>query len=185
MPPICGTGDLMTECIRYGIYIGTGSVWRRDTCLFVCTSLTVDGPQRARLPISPTANLPSCLWSRTIFPSHPGSHLMNFYHDASSALLQFVNQWSYFTFPRSHAFRYGSQNKNSAFLRIELMTSALLVGVRGYLLDQGLVDIFHSDFLCSTYLFGPGDGLCTYYARLEHRAWWKPHLYLSPSPCHA
>ena len=40
-----------------------------------------------------TSSLPSCLWSLRIFPSLPGSRLTIFYRDASSALLQLVNQW--------------------------------------------------------------------------------------------
>ena len=40
-----------------------------------------------------TSSLPSCLWSQRIFPSLPGSSLRIFYRDASSALLQLVNQW--------------------------------------------------------------------------------------------
>ena len=84
--------------------------------LFVCISLTADGPQRARLSIPPTtAKLPSCLWLRRLFPSLPGSRLSNFYGDASSVLLQLVNQWLNFTYSRSHALRYGSQNINSGF----------------------------------------------------------------------
>ena len=98
-------------------------------CLFVSISLTADGSQRARLLISPTATLssPSCLWSRRIFPSHdislylPGSRLMFFYRQPIRckfrALLTLVNQseWLNFTYSRSHAFRYGSQNKSSGF----------------------------------------------------------------------
>ncbi|CAN0258176.1 unnamed protein product, partial [Ascophyllum nodosum] len=41
--------------------------------LLYCISLTADGPQRARLSIPPTVTLPSCLWSRRIFPSLPCS----------------------------------------------------------------------------------------------------------------
>ena len=45
-----------------------------------------------------TSSLPSCLWSQRIFPSLPGSRLtIFFYRDASSALLQLVNQWLNFT----------------------------------------------------------------------------------------
>ena len=51
--------------------------------------------------------LPSCLWSLRIFPSLPGSRLTIFKRDASSAILQLVNQWLYFTSSRSHAFHYG------------------------------------------------------------------------------
>ena len=35
-----------------------------------------------------------------------------FYRDASSALLQLVNQWLNFTYSRSHAFRYERKNTN-------------------------------------------------------------------------
>ena len=70
-------------------------------------------------------------------PPLPVSHLIIFHRDASSALLQLVNQIFYFTYLCSHAFRYGRQNKNPALTRSELTTSsALLAGVRGYLLDH-------------------------------------------------
>ena len=39
-----------------------------------------------------TSSLPSCLWSLRIFPSLPGSRLTIFDRDASSSLLQLVNQ---------------------------------------------------------------------------------------------
>ena len=49
--------------------------------------------------------LPSCLWSLRIFSSLPGSRLtFFFYRDASSAILQLVNQWLNFTYSRSHDF---------------------------------------------------------------------------------
>ena len=49
-----------------------------------------------------------------------------FYRDASSALLQLVNQWLNFTYLRSHAFRYERKNTKILLLvRIELTTSAL------------------------------------------------------------
>ena len=80
---------------------------------FVCISLMAD--QRARLPIPHSATLTSCLWSRTIFPSLPVSRLMFLYRDASSALLELINQWLNFTYSRSHAFRYKSQNTISGF----------------------------------------------------------------------
>ena len=72
-----------------------------------------------------TSSLPSCLWSQRIFPSLPGSRLTIFYRDASSALLQLVNQWLNFTYSRSHAFRYERKNTNPTLVRIELTTSAL------------------------------------------------------------
>ena len=53
-----------------------------------------------------TSSSPSCLWSLRIFSSLPSSRLTFFYRDASSALLQLVNQWLNFTYSRSHAFRY-------------------------------------------------------------------------------
>ena len=71
------------------------------------------------------SSLPSCLWSLRIFPSHPGSRLTIFYRDASSALLQLVNQWLNFTSSRSHAFRCERKNTNPTLVRIELTTSAL------------------------------------------------------------
>ena len=37
-----------------------------------------------------------------------------FYRDASSALLQLVNQWLNFTYSRTHAFRYERKNTNPA-----------------------------------------------------------------------
>ena len=72
-----------------------------------------------------TLSLPSCLWSQRIFPSLPGSRLTIFYRDASSALLQLVNQWLNFTYSRSHAFRYERKNTNPTLVRIELTTSVL------------------------------------------------------------
>ena len=72
-----------------------------------------------------TSSLPSCLWSQRIFPSLPDSRLTFFYHDASSALLQLVNQWLNLTYSRSHAFRYERKNTNPTIVRIELTTSAL------------------------------------------------------------
>ena len=44
-----------------------------------------------------------------------------FYRDASSALLQLVNQWLNFTYSRSHAFRYKRKNTNPTLVRIELL----------------------------------------------------------------
>ena len=59
-----------------------------------------------------TSSLLSCLWSQRIFPSLPGSRLTIFYRDASSALLQLVNQWLNFTYSRSHPSRYERKNTN-------------------------------------------------------------------------
>ena len=62
-------------------------------------------------------------------PISPRFMPYNFYRDASSALLQLVNQWLNFTYSRSHAFRYERKNTNPTSVRIELTTSALLAGV--------------------------------------------------------
>ena len=72
-----------------------------------------------------TSSLPSCLRSLTIFPSLPGSRLTTFYRDASSVILQVVNQWLNFTYSCSHAFRYERKNTNPILVRIELTTSVL------------------------------------------------------------
>ena len=72
-----------------------------------------------------TSSLPSCLWLLRIFPFVPCSRLTIFYRDASSAILQLVNQWLNFTYSRPHAFRYGSKNTNPTLVKIELTTSAL------------------------------------------------------------
>ena len=58
-------------------------------------------------------------------PISPRFTPYNFYRDASSALLQLVNQWLNFTNSRSHAFRYERKNTNPTLGRIELTTSAL------------------------------------------------------------
>ena len=52
-------------------------------------------------------------------------HFPFFYRDASSALLQLVNQWLDFTYSRCHAFRYERKNTNPTLVRIELTTSVL------------------------------------------------------------
>ena len=100
-------------------------------------SLVADGPQRARLSIPPTATMPSCLWSLRIFPSLPCSRLVIFYRDASAALFtpRQPIQWLDFTYSRSHAFRYGSQNKNHDFHKDRTQTSAL-VGTRATIKSQ-------------------------------------------------
>ena len=81
------------------------------------------------------APLPSCLWSLLIriFPSLPGSRLTIFYRNASSALLQLVNQWLNFTYSRPNGFRYGRQNKNPDKNRIHDFHSSRCAG---HLLDH-------------------------------------------------
>ena len=114
------------------IYVMTIQHDRGYFLIFASISLTADGPQRARLPISPTATLLSCPWSLRIFPSLLGSRLTIFYRDARSALLQLVNQWLNFTYSRSHAFRYGIELTTSALIIIIIII--IIAGVRGYLL---------------------------------------------------
>ena len=78
-------------------------------------SLIADGPHS----IVPVATINKDL------SISPGSRLTIFYRDASSALLQLVNQCLNFTYSRSHAFRYERKNTNPTLVRIELTTSAL------------------------------------------------------------
>ena len=82
---------------------------------FFFISLIVDGPHHYH---------PAC--------GHKGSSHLSpvpalhfFYRDASSALLQLVNQWLNFTYSRSHAFRYERKNTIPTLVRIELTTSVL------------------------------------------------------------
>ena len=83
--------------------------------LFSLISLIADGPHHYH---------PACghKGSSHLSPVHA---LQFFYRDASSALLQLVNQWLNFTYSRSHAFRYERKNTNPILVRIELTTSAL------------------------------------------------------------
>ena len=83
--------------------------------LFSFISLIADGPHHYH---------PACghKGSSHLSPVHA---LQFFYRDASSALLQLVNQWLNFTYSRSHAFRYERKNTNPTLVRIELTTSVL------------------------------------------------------------
>ena len=82
---------------------------------FSFISLIADGPHHYH---------PACghKGSSHLSPLHA---LHFFYRDASSALLQLVNQWLNFTYSRSHAFRYERKNTNPTLVRIELTTSVL------------------------------------------------------------
>ena len=82
---------------------------------FSFISLIADGPHHYH---------PACghKGSSHLSPVHA---LQFFYSDASSALLQLVNQWLNFTYSRSHAFRYERKNTNPTLVRIELTTSVL------------------------------------------------------------
>ena len=79
----------------------------------------------------------SCLSSSRIFPSLPGSHLIIFYRDASSALLQLVNKSLNFTYLARVLTLFATKAtiKILVFTRIKLTTSAF-VDVRDYLLDH-------------------------------------------------
>ena len=83
--------------------------------LFYFISLIADGPHHYH---------PACghKGSSHLSPVHA---LQFFYRDASSALLQLINQWLNFTYSRSHAFRYERKNTNPTLVRIELTTSVL------------------------------------------------------------
>ena len=82
---------------------------------FSFISLIADGPHHYH---------PACghKGSSHLSPVHA---LHFFYRDASSALLQLVNQWLDFTYSRSHTFRYERKNTNPTLVRIELTTSVL------------------------------------------------------------
>ena len=83
-----------------------------------------------------TSSLPSCLCGHLrIVPSLDGSRLTSFYRDASSAILQLVNQWLNFTYSRSHAFRYGRKNINPTHGKNRTHDFRTSRGA-GYLLDH-------------------------------------------------
>ena len=83
-----------------------------------------------------TSSLPSCLWSQRIFPSLPGSRLTISYRDASSALLQLVNQWLNFTYSRSHAFRYEIKEVDESYFGKNRTHDFRTGRCAGYLLDH-------------------------------------------------
>ena len=93
----------------------TGAALASHHFFFSFISLIADGPHHYH---------PACghKGSSHLSPVHA---LQFFYRDASSALLQLVNQWLNFTYSRSHAFRYEKKNTNFTLVRIELTTSAL------------------------------------------------------------
>ena len=86
-----------------------------------------------------TLSLPSCLWSQRIAPSLPVSCLTIFYRDASSALLQLVNQWLNFTYSRSHAFRYERKNTNPTFFGNNRTHDFRTSRCAGYLLGDAMI----------------------------------------------
>ena len=89
--------------------------YHRFLSFFSFISLIADGPHHYH---------PACghKGSSHLSPVHA---LQFFYRDASSALLQLVNQWLNFTYSRYHAFRYERKNTNPTLVRIELTTSVL------------------------------------------------------------
>ena len=91
--------------------------WQVTYFIFIhsFTSLIADEPHHYHLACGHKG-------SSHLSPVHA---LQFFYRDASSALLQLVNQWLNFTYSRSHAFRYERKNTNPTLVRIELTTSVL------------------------------------------------------------
>ena len=118
---------------------------------FYLISLIADGPHHYH---------PACghKGSSTSYLS-PVHALQFFYRDASSALLQLVNQWLNFTYSRSHAFRYlvRKKERKSYFGRIELTTSALAgVQITYYLIDHSgdeCTSSINSTFLYSIIMY--------------------------------
>ena len=101
-------------CIHYRLNCSLHIIGYRYNFLFFI-SLIADGPHHYH---------PACghKGDSHLSPVHA---LQFFYRDASSALLQLVNQWLNFTYSRSHAFRYERKNTNPTLVRIELTTSVL------------------------------------------------------------
>ena len=115
--------DVLSQLLDSYLHVGFRnyqlSPTRRARTFFLFSfsfiSLIADGPHHYH---------PACghKGSSHLSPVHP---LQFFYRDASSALLQLVNQWLNFTYSRSHAFRYERKNTNPTLVRIELTTSVL------------------------------------------------------------
>ena len=103
-----------------------------------------------------TSSLPSCLWSQRIFPSLPGSRLTFFYRDASSALLQLVNQLTFPRFPlrkKEHKSYFGKNRTH------DFRTSRCAA----YLLDHSGDERLHNTYSTSTALMNPY-GVVIYWA---------------------
>ena len=142
-------------------------------------SLTTDGPQGARLPIPPTATLPSFLWSLRIFPSLSGSRLTNFYREASSALLHLVNQCLNFTYSRSHALHYGRQNTRPDFVKNRTHDFCSSSGLRGYHYNTRATSLEKTDCRSAVALIVTST-LCCY-----QRPLYPPELYKRGVAVHA
>ena len=93
---------------------------------FSFISLIADGPHHYH---------PACghKGSSHLSPVHA---LQFFYRDASSALLQLVNQWLKFTYSRSHAFRYERKNTNKSYFGKNRTHDFRTSRSAGYLLDH-------------------------------------------------
>ena len=108
--------DNLTRLIHTLLYVMTIHTYIHSSSSFLSfISLIADGPHHYH---------PACghKGSSHLSPVHA---LQFFYRDASSALLQLVNQWLNFIYSRSHAFRYERKNTNPTLVRIELTTSVL------------------------------------------------------------
>ena len=90
---------------------GRGVNWAGSYCdvffhFFFFISLIADGPHHYH---------PAC-GHKGFSHLSPVHALQLFYRDASSTLLQLVNQWLNFTYSRSHAFRYERNNTNPTLI---------------------------------------------------------------------
>ena len=105
------SGPVICSCYSAGCY-------PLGFFLFVCLFLI------SLIAVGPHHYHPAC-GHKGSFHLCPVHALQFFYRDASSALLQLVNQWLNFTYSRSHAFRYERKNTNPTLVRLKLTTSAL------------------------------------------------------------
>ena len=105
-------------------------------------SLIADGPHRYQHPACGHKG------SSNISPVHA---LIFFYHYASSALLQLVNQWLHFTYSRSHAFRYEHKFYFGKTRTHDFRTSR----DGGYLLDHSGDERLHRGTHPPSYTAGP------------------------------
>ena len=91
----------VTQLRTDGLHCREASSSQGTSCNRWCLFKYHHGPINVRL-FFPTPTF--CLWSLRIFPSLLGSRLANFYRDASSALLQLVNQWLYRSLNRTECY---------------------------------------------------------------------------------
>ena len=124
------------------VAVDSGIPFARKHMISVLASDTVrpntfrlcEGPQHYNRPLETffSFNLTYSRWTSSCItilpvdlPLSPRFTPYDFFRDASSALLQLVNQCLNFAYSRSHAFRHERKNTNLTLVRIELTTSAL------------------------------------------------------------